>query len=79
MLVISRNKGESVLIGDDIEIMVVEAQDGKVRIGINAPRDVRILRRELLDEVKNANAEAAGADVSLQTLAQTLHVGRPRP
>ena len=72
MLVISRGPGQSFLIGDSIEVTVVEVQDGRVKIGIKAPRDVRILRRELLDAVKSENAEAAGVELSLDSLARAL-------
>ncbi len=72
MLVISRGPGQSFLIGDSIEVTVVEVQDGRVKIGIEAPRDVRILRRELLDAVKSENAEAAGVELSLDSLARAL-------
>jgi carbon storage regulator len=46
MLVISRKKDESILIGDDIKITVIETHDGRVRIGVSAPKEVRIIRAE---------------------------------
>ena len=49
MLVLSRGKDESIQIGLNIRIMVVDIRDGKVRLGIEAPRDVNIARTELLD------------------------------
>lgn len=77
MLVITRNKGQSFLIGDDIEVYVVEAQDGRVKIGIRAPKTMRVLRRELVDEITSTNAEAAGGQFSLRSLAQAFHPGEP--
>lgn len=65
MLVISRKKGESLLIGDDIEITVVKLEDGSVKLGINAPKEVSILRKELYEEVENENKNATKADLSL--------------
>ena len=46
MLVISRKKGETLVIGDGIEVSVVDIQGDRVRVGISAPREVRIMRRE---------------------------------
>lgn len=78
MLVITRGPGESFQIGDDIEVTVVEVQEGRVKIGIDAPKHVRILRRELLEAVRSENAEAAGVQLSLDSLAQALR-RTPKP
>lgn len=59
MLALSRKKGESLFIGDDIEVVVVDVKGDQVRLGINAPRDLVILRAELVDEVRAANRAAA--------------------
>lgn len=59
MLVIGRKKGESILIGDDIEITVVKAEDGSVKLAISAPKEVLILRKELYKEVEEENINAA--------------------
>lgn len=58
MLVLSRKSGQSILINDDIEITIVEVANDKVKIGIEAPKNVRILRNELCMTVEN-NKEAA--------------------
>ena len=47
MLVLSRNVGKRVLIGSNIEIMVVEARGDRIKLGFECPRDVRVLREEL--------------------------------
>lgn len=47
MLVLSRKEGESVVIGDDITVTVVEMRNGKVRLGFDAPREVSVHRREV--------------------------------
>jgi carbon storage regulator len=52
MLIITRKKGESLMIGDDIEILVSKRDDGNVKIRIKAPRDIQILRKELSEEVE---------------------------
>lgn len=59
MLVITRKKGESVLIGDDIEITIVNLEDGSAKIAISAPRRITILRKELLKEISDENKNAA--------------------
>ena len=58
MLVISRKKDESLLIGDDIEIKIVKIEDGSVKLAIEAPKDKIILRKEIYDNVKEENSSA---------------------
>lgn len=52
MLVLSRKSGESIFIGDDIEIIVTKVENGNVRIAISAPRDLLVFRGELIDHVE---------------------------
>ena len=58
MLVITRKKDESLLIGDDIEIKIVKVDDGSVKIGIEAPKEKTILRKEVYEKVKCENESA---------------------
>ena len=58
MLVISRKKGESLLIGDDIEITVEKIDTSSVKISIKAPKEKVILRKEVYEKVKNENSNA---------------------
>jgi carbon storage regulator len=60
VLVISRKKSESILIGDNIEILVTDISSDRVKIGIRAPKGIPILRRELL-ETQKLNREAASS------------------
>ena len=60
MLVVTRKASESILIGDDIEIVVTEIGTERVKIGIKAPKGVPILRKELL-ETRELNCEASSA------------------
>jgi carbon storage regulator len=64
MLVISRKKGESLLIGEDVEITIVKIENGSVKIAINAPREISILRSELYKEVTDENQRAMVFDAS---------------
>jgi len=72
MLVLSRKKGESVILQDHIEITILEVSGDTVKIGINAPKDVEILRKELYVSVKESNRESAGLLASLQGLQAKL-------
>lgn len=62
MLVLTRRVGESVVIGDDVVVTVLEVRSDGVRLGIDAPRHVRVHRSEVLDAVREANARAVEAD-----------------
>ncbi len=59
MLVLARKSGQSIRIGDDIEVFVLDVQGETVRLGINAPRTVRVLRAEVIDDVTRQNRQAA--------------------
>jgi carbon storage regulator len=59
MLVLSRRAGESILIGGEIEVVILGTDGGQVRVGIRAPRDISVLRKELLQEVEAENRRAA--------------------
>ncbi|MEU4423712.1 carbon storage regulator CsrA [Actinoplanes sp. NPDC024001] len=59
MLVLTRRAGESVMIGDDVVITVLEARGDVIRLGIQAPRDVQVHREEVYRELQDANRAAA--------------------
>jgi carbon storage regulator len=59
MLVLSRQRDQSVMIGDDIEVRVVDVRGDKVRLGFIAPRDVSVHRKEVYDEIRRENRAAA--------------------
>lgn len=63
MLIITRKKGQSFMIGDDIEITVSKLEDGSVKLGIEAPKDVTILRKELYEEIKKENKDAMNVNL----------------
>lgn len=61
MLVLTRRKGESIVVGDDIEIRVLEVSGDAVRIGIKAPKEVPVHRREIYEAILEENIAAARA------------------
>lgn len=65
MLVLTRKKNEGILIGDDIEVRVVKLDDGSVKLAINAPKNVSIIRKELIEEVKSENKEAISLNLDI--------------
>lgn len=60
MLVLSRKRDESILIGDDIVVTLVEIRGDKVRLGIDAPKDVPVHRREVYDAIKREQRKTEG-------------------
>ena len=77
MLVLSRRVGERLVIGDDIVVTVIEVRSDGVRIGIDAPRHVRVHRAEVLEALTAANVEAVAADDS--TAADLRRLVSPAP
>ena len=75
MLVLSRRQGESIIIGGEIVVTIIEVRGGQVRIGIDAPRNVDVHREEIYQEVLRENlaaVKAAGWDTpGLKTRANT--------
>jgi len=68
MLVLNRKAGESIILGDNIEITILEIQEGKIKIGIEAPREVSILRKEVYDEIIEENKKSLGKDLDIMKL-----------
>ncbi len=73
MLVLSRHRDESIIIGDDIVITVVEIRGDKVRLGIAAPIEIPVHRQEVYEAIQREKKEAA------QKAAPPLSPPRPRP
>jgi carbon storage regulator len=73
MLVLTRRSGESVMIGDDVVITVLEVRGEVVRLGIRAPRDIQVHREEIYLELQAANLQAASpTDNAVLALARML-------
>lgn len=78
MLVLTRKANQSIMIGDNIEVSVLSVVGEKVRLGIQAPRDVPVFRKEVFLEIQAQNVEAAGA--SPEALDEALGaLGDPEP
>ncbi|HHN78345.1 MAG TPA: carbon storage regulator [Phycisphaerales bacterium] len=79
MLVLSRQRDETIMIGDDIEITVVDIRGDKVRLGICAPTRIAVHRKEVYDAIKSENERASRIDgADLESLAQTIRPGPAR-
>ncbi|MEM6855108.1 MAG: carbon storage regulator CsrA [Planctomycetota bacterium] len=79
MLVLSRQRDETIMIGDEVEITVVDIRGDKVRLGINAPRTIQVHRKEVYDAIQQENAEAANVQLDdLNGLDQHMK-SKPRP
>lgn len=73
MLVLSRRPGESVVLGDDVTITILEVRGDVVRVGIDAPRSLAVHRAELLVQLEESNREAASpTDDAVASIAEAL-------
>ncbi len=72
MLVVTRKLNEAIVIGDGIEIVVLRNGRDGVRLGITAPANVPVHRREIYDTIRAANASAAGASAEIEGLVERL-------
>ena len=68
MLILSRKKDESIIIDGNIEIKIIEIEDGKVKIGIEAPKNIEILRKELYKKVQEENLAAVNNSSRLEDM-----------
>jgi carbon storage regulator len=72
MLILSRRAGESLTIGDDIVVTVVGINGNQIKLGIAAPREVRVLREEIYQAMQEENRAAASASQSRERLEQAF-------
>lgn len=77
MLVLSRRPQQSLLIGHDVVVTVLEVHGDTVRIGIKAPADVDIHREEIYRDLQKANQDSAAKPGSAAALAKRIHAARP--
>jgi len=68
MLTLSRKINESIMIGNDIEITILDVKGDQVKIGISAPKAVPVYRKEIYVQIQDVNKEAADSEVSFDAL-----------
>jgi len=69
MLSLTRKKGETIVLGNDIEIIILGIQGDQVKLGLSAPKNVTIHRKEIYDQIQTENKEAS-SNISLVALKQ---------
>jgi carbon storage regulator len=76
MLILTRKPGEAIVIGDNIKVTFVEIKGNQIRLGIDAPRDVKVYRQEIFDQIQAENLEAAQSQgmQDLEGLAAAMNV-----
>jgi carbon storage regulator len=79
MLVLSRQRDETIMIGDDIEITIVDIRGDKVRLGITAPSSVPVHRKEVYEAIKKENKEATQVRIEDLTKANAKLAPPPIP
>jgi carbon storage regulator len=72
MLVLTRKKGESIMIGDHIELVVLGVEGETVKVGIRAPKEVEVFRKEVYLQIRESNQEAAQTTVTIDQLMNTF-------
>jgi carbon storage regulator len=70
MLVLTRKKGESIMIGDHIELVVLSTEGDTVRLGIKAPKSIEVYRKEVYTSIQQSNQEASKSSVNFSSLKQ---------
>ncbi|MEW9702578.1 carbon storage regulator CsrA [Paenibacillus sp. SI8] len=73
MLILTRKKGQSIIINNNIEIVISAFDGDQVKIGINAPKEVNILRKELYEAVQQSNKEAIRSKIDLKDLKNFIN------
>jgi len=68
MLILTRKKGQSIMLDQNIEIHIASVEGDQVKLGIKAPKDVVVLRKELVEEIVTSNQEAAAQSFDIQLL-----------
>jgi len=80
VLVLTRRPGESIMIGDDVVVTVLDVRGDVVRVGIKAPRSVQVHREEVYRELQKANVDAASpSEHAVEVLSEMLRSGGGQP
>ena len=72
MLVLTRKQNESIVIGKDIEVKILAIEDGKIKIGIEAPKEIEIFRKEIYVEIEKENVSAINQSINMDVLKKML-------
>lgn len=72
MLILTRKKEQSIIINGNIEVKILAIEDGKVSVGIKAPKDVDILRKEIYETVEEENIKAAKLEFNIDKVKDFL-------
>lgn len=72
MLILTRKKDESIIINGNIEIQIMSIEEGKVKIGIEAPKDIEIFRSEVFEKIEAANQEASKPQANIKVLSEKM-------
>lgn len=73
MLILTRKKDESIIIDGNIEVKIIEIEDGKIKIGIEAPKNIEILRKELYEKIQEENLSAVNNISKLEAIKRLLN------
>lgn len=74
MLALSRKQNESIMLGSEIEITILEIKGDQVKIGVSAPKSVPVYRKEIYVQIENANKEAARGSVDINAVKKMFQV-----
>lgn len=72
MLVLSRKKGEAIMIGDQIELTILGVEGDQIRVGITAPKHIQVFRKEIYLSIQSSNKEASTSSLDLKQLSKIL-------
>jgi carbon storage regulator len=72
MLILSRKTDQQIKIGDDITITIIEIHDGQVKIGVEAPRNIKVFRQEVFNAIQSENKEAVVNSDMMGALSKLL-------
>jgi carbon storage regulator len=78
MLVLSRQRDESIMIGDNVEIIIVDVRGDKVRLGITAPKDIPVHRREIYDAIQREKSEKKELQKQQETQPKAEQEAEPK-
>lgn len=72
MLILSRKINEKIIIGEDVSITIIEIRGDQVKLGVEAPKSVKVFRQEVYEAIQNENKAAATSNLNLDTLSDFI-------